>query len=482
MLEILSHKHLKNFLKYNYIDWEHIYSFGRIVSKGIQTNHNYLINSEIFLTDKWYAPLLISLFLNIEDTIFILSRDEINLLKENQLPILNKFGFDFVISNDQLVFPKHTISFTTLDNILRRNSYKGIKNQRMILKDIQNIKEDLKQIFKISLSKKDWFKSSKVLNIENKTIESKYNYFKQKFFSRSTQNINIVDLYEKDKKLLQAFFLQNSSFSQEFLKVKNAFSSDWAYWVELDYENFEWNLILEPIDEILEIKDLLKNNNFLFLSAFRKDNFFQRYLKNHNIFIDLDINFKSDFNEKNFLIYVPPRQMLPNNPLFQDLIFQQCIKLFLLKKSFTVILTNAIDLKINLATKFASKYGHLVLLESLPKTSNSILVSSFDWWIKNQYKCQLPDQIIIPLLPIPDASQPFNEQTISYYFQNSKDWFRDYLLPVTMNKLDKVVSPLRKNSGSLVILDGRVLNKQWGRELINKIQPSKVLNYIFPFK
>ena len=74
-------------------------------------------------------------------------------------------------------------------------------------------------------------------------------------------------------------------------------------------------MFLEPLDELSQIKKLLINNKFLFLSALRKDNFFQEYLKKQSINIDLVINFKSNFNEKKILLYVPPKQMLPNNPL-----------------------------------------------------------------------------------------------------------------------------------------------------------------------
>ena len=48
MLEILSHQYLKKFMRSKKIDWSHIYSFGRIISKCIQSNSTYLINSEIF--------------------------------------------------------------------------------------------------------------------------------------------------------------------------------------------------------------------------------------------------------------------------------------------------------------------------------------------------------------------------------------------------------------------------------------------------
>ncbi len=482
MLEISSHRYLKNFLRSNYIDWNNIYSFGRIISKCIQTNQNYLINSEIFLTDKWCSALLISLFLHQEDTFFVISRQEIDLLKKIHLYLLKEFGFNFEIINNELIFPTHRITLLTLDEILKRYSDYGFRNKRIILKDIQNLKEDLKNLLNISLVKSDWFKSFKVNNLQEKQIQQKYNNLKRIFFSRAASNREIVYLSKSDLILLKEFFLKNEYFSKEFSLVKNALFSGWACWVKLNYESFEWNLILQPIDEILEIKDLLKGNNFAFLSAFRKDNFFQKYLKSHDLNIDLVINFKSDFHEKIFSIYIPPRQMLPNNPLFIESVINQIIKLSLLKNNFILILANVNYLKINLATKLAAKYGQSVLLESFPETNNSILIASYDWWIKNQLSCQSPDQIIIPLLPIPDVTDPVNEQTISYFFKHSKDWFRDFLLPEAVNIVDKAVFSLRKNSGSLVILDGRASSRQWGRDLINKIQPSKVFNHMFPFE
>ena len=64
MLQIVSHQYLKKFIKSHKTDWTHIYSFGRIISKCIQTNQTYLINSEIFFSNSWISPLLISLFLS----------------------------------------------------------------------------------------------------------------------------------------------------------------------------------------------------------------------------------------------------------------------------------------------------------------------------------------------------------------------------------------------------------------------------------
>ena len=86
MLEILSHQYLKNFLRDQSINWEHIYSFGRIVSKCIENDSTYLINSEIFSSYDWLPPILISLFLKEEDSTFILSKEKIQFISSELFP------------------------------------------------------------------------------------------------------------------------------------------------------------------------------------------------------------------------------------------------------------------------------------------------------------------------------------------------------------------------------------------------------------
>ena len=51
----------------------------------------------------------------------------------------------------------------------------------------------------------------------------------------------------------------------------------------------------------------------------------------------------------------------------------------------------------------------------------------------------------------------------------------------TKIKLERSISPLRRNSGKLIILDGRANKRNWGRVLLQNIQPSKEINYMLPF-
>ena len=173
--------------------------------------------------------------------------------------------------------------------------------------------------------------------------------------------------------------------------------------------------------------------------------------------------------------------MLPNNPMFTKIILDKCRKLMIFRKGLTVVLSDDVDLKLNLATELASTHGKQVLLETIPTLNNEILCASYIWWINNSYSVKIPEQIIIPLLPIPNMAEPINKITVSHNKNLSQNWFREFLLPEAIKKLERSISPLRKNSGKLIILDGRANKRKWGRLLLESIQPSKQIKYMLPF-
>ena len=481
MLEILSHQYLKNFLKDQSINWKHIYSFGRIISKCIANDSTYLINSEIFSTHDWLAPILISLFLKEEDSTLILSKKNIQFISQYLINSFKNLGLNFILKNDQIIFANHNIRLITIQDLLNDSNSLNLRNHRIVYSGIEDIKEDLKNYFRISLIKEDWTKNSREFESINQKFLEIYYSLRKKFFIRKVLGTSYIYLDKKEISFFSNFFNENSFFSDKFTSVCKAFSEGWACWVKLNDKNLDWDLYLQPIDELSQMKEFFSNNKFVFLSSLRKDNFFQMYLKKHSLDIDLAINFKSNFDEKKISLYIPSRQLLPNNPLFTESILDQCKKLILFRNGLTLVLSDDIDLKNNLATELASQHGKRVLLETIPSRNNQIICSSFDWWIMNSYLIQIPEQIIIPLLPIPNMSEPINAITVSHQKKLSQDWFRDFFLPQTRIKIEKSVSPLRRNAGKLIILDGRVNKRNWARLLLQNIQPSKQINHMLPF-
>ena len=482
MLETKTHNHLKKFLNKNPSNWTHLYSFGRLIASFVRRKENLLVNSEIFSTQEWFPGILITLFLNQENSRFVIPANKIKFLLDKHLPLYKKLGFNFLVQNNQIIFSKHKIFIQTLDNLINDYFQSKFEKQIIIFYDLVSLKKELNKIFRITLYKKDWLGSFDLLLREDNELSKTYDLLKEKFFLRSIPNQTLMSLNIEEIKLLKKVIQKNAKFSDKFSKLNKAFQLGWAFWINLDHENFEWYLQVEPIDQLAEIKELLSKNNMIFLSSLRRDNFFKKFLIKNDVTLNTSINFTSSYVEKNIIIYIPTKLLLPNNPLFIKSTIDNCKKISFLSKGVSIFLTNDNSFKINLATQLASICGQRVLLEDPPILDNQIVCSCYDWWINNLNSFDPPDQIIIPLLPFPNMVKPYTQQTISYLRSKSKNWFREFMFPESFHAIDKAASPLRKNSGKLIILDGRISNRKWGRDMLELIQPQKEITYMLPFE
>ncbi len=481
MLEARTHKNLREFLKKNSSNWKHLYSFGRIISRFVRKKENLLINSEIFLNEEWFPGILMTLFLNQENSKFVIPAYQLKSLLNEHLPLYKEFGFEFLVQNNQIIFSQHKVSIQTLASLLADYRQSSYEKQIIIYADVGSLKKDLKNILRITLHKKDWFNYVDSSLIKKNELSKTYDLLKEKFFLRAFPTQTLMPLNIDETKLIKNIIKENLDCSDKFFKLNKAFISGWAFWVNLDHDNFEWSLEVEPIDQFLEINELLRKNNMIFLSSFRRDTFFKRYLTMNDIKLTSSISLESNFIEKDIITYIPSKLLLPNNPSFIKSTIENCKKFLFLSKGVSIFLFNEDNFKIRLATELASIYGQRVLLENYPNLDNQIVCSSYEWWIKKLHLIFPPEQIIIPLLPFPNMVEPINQETILSLRNRSKNWFREFMFPEAFRLIDKAVSPLRKNSGKLIILDGRISNRKWGKDMLEMIQPQKIINYMYPF-
>ena len=80
MLEVRTHYYLKELLNNNPSAWKHIYSFGRIIARFVRKKENLLISSEIFSNEEWFSGILIPLFLNQENSKFVIPKSKIKVI------------------------------------------------------------------------------------------------------------------------------------------------------------------------------------------------------------------------------------------------------------------------------------------------------------------------------------------------------------------------------------------------------------------
>ena len=203
MLEARTHKYLKAFLKKNSSTWKHLYSFGRLVSSFVRKKENLLINSEIFLNQEWFAGILMTLFLNQENSKFVIPAYQLKSILNQHLPLYEEFGFNFSVQNNQIIFSKHKVSIQTLGSLLddyRQNNY---EKQIIVFADVGSLKKDLKNILRITLYKKDWFNYVDSFLREKNELSKTYNFLKEKFFLRSFPTQTFMSLNIDEANLIK---------------------------------------------------------------------------------------------------------------------------------------------------------------------------------------------------------------------------------------------------------------------------------------
>lgn len=52
-----------------------------------------------------------------------------------------------------------------------------------------------------------------------------------------------------------------------------------------------------------------------------------------------------------------------------------------------------------------------------------------------------------------------------------RDWFREYLLPVAIGRLQRGISPLRQTQGLVALLDNRINHRSYGGQLLDALTP-----------
>ena len=172
----------------------------------------------------------------------------------------------------------------TIQDFLNEPNSLNLRNNRIVYSGFEDIKQDLKNHFRISLIKKDWTKNLKEFESINQKFSTVYDSLKKKFFMRKVLGNCYINLDEKEISFFSTFFKENSFFSDKFSSINKALSQSWACWVKLNERSLDWNLYLQPIDELSQLKEFFSNNKFVFLSALRKDNFFQMYFKKNSLF------------------------------------------------------------------------------------------------------------------------------------------------------------------------------------------------------
>ena len=162
----------------------------------------------------------------------------------------------------------------------------------------------------------------------------------------------------------------------------------------------------------------------------------------------LCLKFSPNRQSEHIQLYLPDRLPMPNTPEFQEALIEQVRILVSLSsnsnvKKPVVLLVEDVPLKAQVGATMAAEFGSRVQVEKTNLAENGILVSGWEFWQIHQDLLPTPHLLAIATLPFPSLENPLVASRVAYYKRQRQDWFRLYLLPTALRKIQQAVLPLR---------------------------------------
>ena len=331
-------------------------------------------------------------------------------------------------------------------------------------------------------------------------------------FSRKDQRLNWLDVWEKTllstelPKLLEAYqavldiletaygrgkLLDNCwqrakahyNYIDSYIETKN---EDSIRWVEIRGHHFYFHQTPVNISETFQQRLGEYNATSVFTSA--------------SLAINDDFNFythqlgleecqsqvwNSPFNYKTqTCLYVPLDLPEPNQYEFFDAFIERTIKLLTYSDGHAFVLFTshqALAKSAELLSK-AVKYplfiqGHAPrpeLLKQFRQTKHAVLLGTTSFWEGVDVKGDALTSVIIDKLPFASPDDPVLQARLNYFSKQGNNPFMDYQVPQAAIALKQGVGRLIRDvtdRGVCTICDKRIVNKAYGKRIINALPP-----------
>ncbi|GAB4213773.1 MAG: helicase C-terminal domain-containing protein [Synechococcales cyanobacterium] len=181
--------------------------------------------------------------------------------------------------------------------------------------------------------------------------------------------------------------------------------------------------------------------------------------------------------DRELSVWIPSPMPAPNTPQFQPALIDQVRYLVSLSWARVVILLSDQPLLHQLGVTLAAEWGSRVGMNcslsptTAPSSAPRIMVASWDDWLAHGGTQPAPDLVVVGTLPFPSMGDPLVNARVEYRKRQQQDWFREYLLPIAITRLQQSLASVRRRHGTLALLDSRVLTRSYGSHFLAMLHP-----------
>ncbi|WP_287129249.1 helicase C-terminal domain-containing protein [Candidatus Cyanaurora vandensis] len=249
--------------------------------------------------------------------------------------------------------------------------------------------------------------------------------------------------------------------------------TDWPLWSAVHHQSASFTLYLSPVPVAAALAPLWSQHPVILIGE-GLDSQKQAPAFRYRLGLGemTTVQFAPDRHEEEVSLYLPD---LPetNHPHFVARILPLLGQLVLTSPGPVVVLVDSYALRRQLGTYLAAQFGSRVGVGRVPTGARPVVVADWDFW--EQGPGLDPATLVLVNLPFPAWDQPLVQARIHALKQEGRDWFREYLLPVALGRLQRGVNPVRRTKGLVALLDNRVSWRSYGAVLLEGLAPARRL-------
>jgi ATP-dependent DNA helicase DinG len=485
MIEAQVHGSLKSFLKSQGRPpnpWNHHLTMGRLVARALRVGKSALINTGSFPSVHSWGYLTAAL-LGGGSCVLVIEEPWRSLLMTNHLPELQRFlGTSHCLECDRLPDSEPqgqpTIYFIAPALWLQSHSLEIPPSDRVpwpmpvLIEQADQLPDWVRQSLTRTIAPQHWRELKQWGSWE--LIETYQIKLTQEIFKRPSNPHQVYSFNEEIEALLTNLFNQLKYHSRPLPQPWNLFEQQWARseqmnYLTIDREQGLFSLHSSPLRVEEELGQLLNHSSNVLVGNFGQKPYFHFDVElEHHTRVD----FAPDHRCDPIQLYLPYSFPFPNTAEFaQHLITQLDQLLTVYDRHFVVLLIDDVPLKSKVGATLAGIFGSRVKIETTDIGRSGVLVAGWDFWTEHHSQFPIPQLLVISTLPLPSLEHPLVALRVEHHKQRKENWFKVYLLPAALRRMQQAIAPVRQHQGTIALLDTRVNARSYGPEVLQSLEP-----------
>lgn len=494
MIEAEVHSSLRDFLKERGDrDWPHHLTMARLVARALRVARPALMQTSSSVS-RYCWSYLMPVLVGDWSVVIIAPVATQKYLLESEIPLLQEWlQTNKKVRIGDRWMPQDNLLLTTPDSWLsdRLNQEARFPLQIPALIDrADDLEEWARQVLTIAINISDWDKlkhhapqyDELIRNTRvklTKSILARPQNPHQQYVLEDSESHWLIDLC----RILAQEQLLTPKFSQFWQQWQRRST---ILWTSRNRDRGSFTIYLAPAEVATELKPIWQQQPIVIIGSFLDREsaapIYQQQLGLEALEI-LCLKFSPHRQNEHIQLYLPDRLPMHNTPQFRTALIEQASILVGLSRNSNrpiVILVEDVPLQAQVGSSLAAEFGSRVQVEKTTLAADDILVCSWSFWQEHQQYLPAPRLLVIATLPIPSPENPIVASRIAYYKSKRQDWFRLYLLPTALRKIQQAVVPLRESQGIVALLDNRVNYRSYGKTILSALEPCARINYIDP--